>query len=49
VLWLGYLIFLMEGARKKRKRAVLTIKAKTDTCNRLEHGEIHNKLMKEYG
>jgi hypothetical protein len=34
----------MEGADKKWKRAVLMIKAKTDTCNSLEHGEeIHLK------
>jgi hypothetical protein len=38
----------MEGADKKRKRVVLTIKAKLDVCNRLEHGENH-KLIKEYG
>jgi hypothetical protein len=40
---------LMEGAIKKRKRLVLTIKEKIDICNRLERGENGNKLMKEYG
>jgi hypothetical protein len=39
----------MEGAGKKHKIVVLMIKAKTDICNRLECGENHNKLMKEYG
>jgi hypothetical protein len=29
----------MEGAGKKRKRVVLTIKTKIDIYNRLEHGE----------
>jgi hypothetical protein len=38
----------MEGASKKQKRVVLTIKEKTDICNRPEHGENRNKLMKEY-
>jgi hypothetical protein len=39
----------MEGAGKEQKRVLLTIKAKVDICNRLERGENHNKLMKEYG
>jgi hypothetical protein len=39
----------MEGASKKCERAVLKLKAKIDSCNRLEHGKNHNKLMKEYG
>jgi hypothetical protein len=38
----------MEGAGKKWKRVALMIKAKTDICNKLEHGE-NIKLMKEYG
>jgi hypothetical protein len=39
----------MERAGKRWKRIVLTIKAKIEICNRLEHGGNHNKLMKEYG
>jgi hypothetical protein len=39
----------MEGAGKKRKRVALTIKAEIDIFNRLQHGENHNRLMKEYG
>jgi hypothetical protein len=46
---LEYFIFVTEEAGKKQKRVVLMTKAKTDICNRLEHGENHNKLMKEYG
>jgi Mor family transcriptional regulator len=38
----------MEGAGKKRKRVVSTVKVKVDMCNKLEHGENYNKLMKEY-
>jgi hypothetical protein len=38
----------MEGASKKRKKVVLTIKEKIDLCNRLERGENRNTLMKEY-
>jgi hypothetical protein len=39
----------METAGKKQKRVVLTIKAKIDTCNRLDRGENHTKPIKEYG
>jgi hypothetical protein len=39
----------MEGAGKRQKIVVLTIKAKIDICNRLERGKNHNKLMTEYG
>jgi hypothetical protein len=39
----------MKGAGKKWKRVPLTIKAKTDICNRLKCGENHKKLIKEYG
>jgi hypothetical protein len=39
----------MEGAGKKQKRVVLSIKVKIEICNRLQRGENHNKLMKEYG
>jgi len=40
--------FVMEGASKKRKKVLLTIKEKIDMCNRLERGENRNALMKEY-
>jgi hypothetical protein len=33
----------MEGAGKEQEKVVLTIKAKIGICNRLEHGENHNK------
>jgi hypothetical protein len=46
---LEYFIFVMEGTGKKWQRVVLRIKAKIDTCNRLERGKNRNKLMKEYG
>jgi hypothetical protein len=36
---LEYFIFVTEGAGKKQKRVVLTIKAKIDICNRLECGK----------
>jgi hypothetical protein len=36
---LEYFIFVMEGAGKRRKRVVLTIKAKIDIYNRLERGK----------
>jgi hypothetical protein len=42
-------MFVMERGGKKQKRVVLTIKTKTDICNRLEHGKNHNNLMKDRG
>jgi hypothetical protein len=45
----GIFHFCYGRADKEWKRAVLTIKANIDICNRLEHGGNCDKLVEEYG